>query len=343
MRREAEQEDVARTRGLAHELTEVQLAPLGGVSRAGVADVRVVGPDHDAGRPAAAAGEVLVEQLQRFGHVLVAHVPRVGAAAEHRPVVGLGVVDHAGVLLRIEELVAGQPVAERQPIGGASAQLGQLLQHAALAVGPQAEGDGVAVGLRLVGQVVEAGIARAGTLRRFRIDAVEIAHDGLHRIAQAVQVEAEEADAAGRIGLLCVVRAQPAEPARDLGVAPHPAREALEIGERRVDRVRAAFALRPAARTQCRRPVGLDGDRVEAAPLDQPARQIGAQPVELFGAMRRLAEQHEARIADRIDQAVGVGKAGERTRRSADGIDVVLSGHAEIAANDMPGRAPRLD
>ena len=82
VRREAEQEGVARARGLAHELTEVQLATLGGVGRAGVADVRVVGPDHDAGRPAAAAGEVLVEQLQRFGHVLVAHVPRVGAAAD---------------------------------------------------------------------------------------------------------------------------------------------------------------------------------------------------------------------------------------------------------------------
>jgi hypothetical protein len=71
-----------------------------------VADVRVVRPHHHLRRPTAALlRQVRTQQFERLGHVGVAQVPRIGAAAEHRAVVGLGVAPDARALLRIEQLV----------------------------------------------------------------------------------------------------------------------------------------------------------------------------------------------------------------------------------------------
>ena len=47
--------------------------------------------------------------------------------------------------------------------------------------------------------------------------------------------------------------------------------------------------------------------------LDEPLRDLGAPGVELGRPVRRLAEQHESRVADRIQQRVEIGRRGERS------------------------------
>ena len=85
-------------------------------------------------------------------------------------------------------------------------------------------------------------------------------------------------------------------------VAPHPGREALEGAHAAgvVDDRRSA--LDPAVHRRRVRPVRLDRHQVEAARLDQRLRDLGAHPVELGGAVARLADQHEPRVADPLEQ-----------------------------------------
>src|SRR5215471_6968369 len=52
---------------------------------------------------------VLHESIERFGHVVIANVPCRRAAADHRAVVVLGVLDHERVLLGVEGGFALRP------------------------------------------------------------------------------------------------------------------------------------------------------------------------------------------------------------------------------------------
>ena len=210
MRREAEQEALL---GIAlrfvHELAEVPLAAQHRVGGACVADVRVVRPHDDACGAAALTREVLVELVQGVGHVLVAQVPRVGPTVEHRAVVSLGIAHHARVLLRIEQLVGGGRAVVPQEARGVGAQLAQLLNGLAPAVVLQAEVHCVAIGLRIVRQLVEATVAGACTLRCIRVGVREVGEHRMHRLAQAVQVESEKAHLRRRLGHAGIALAQP--------------------------------------------------------------------------------------------------------------------------------------
>jgi hypothetical protein len=223
-----------------------------------------------------------------------------------------------------------------QPLHAAAAQLGQLLHDRALAVGPDAECDCMAVGLRVVGELVEAGIASTRAPRRLGVGIVEVAQHCVHRRAQAVQVEAEEADR-GRAGAqVPVVVAQPVEPGDELAVAPHPAREALEVGQRG-DRVAvAAAALREAAGAQGRRPVGLDRDGVEVKVGDQAPRQFDAETVELVRAVGRFTHQHQLGVANSVEQDVDICEPDEFVRLAADRLGNCMRCHAELAASGVP-------
>ena len=66
-------------------------------------------------------------------------------------------------------------------------------------------------------------------------------------------------------------------------------------------------------------PVGLDRNQREAAAHDELAGNARAHAVELRGPVRRLAEQHHARVADALQQRVEVVvlDARERFRRLA--------------------------
>ena len=92
--------------------------------------------------------------------------------------------------------------------------------------------------------------------------------------------------------------AQPAYEVEHVGVAPHPLREPLEARER----LAAAPVFAPPAHVAVDavgvRPVGLDRHGRKAFLFDEPLRDLRALAVELVRAVRRLAEQHEPRVAD---------------------------------------------
>ena len=122
--------------------------------------------------------------------------------------------------------------------------------------------------------------------------------------------------------------AQPVQEVHDLAVAPHPAREAREVAERGGGVGVVVGAAGPAAGAVGVGPVGLDGHRVKAPLLDQPLRDVGAGGVELVGAVRGLAEQHAAGVADAVDEGVEVGGgAGQLMRARADRSGVGGAAH----------------
>jgi hypothetical protein len=137
--------------------------------------------------------------------------------------------------------------------------------------------------------------SRARRPQRPWIDAVEDAEHGLDRREHAVQVEAVEADTRRRRQRR-VVGVQPLDELDDDGVAPHPGREALEVGERCGGVGIVAEAADVAVDAVRVGPVGRD--RVEATLGDQPPPQCRALAIEVVAAVRRFADQREARVGE---------------------------------------------
>jgi len=199
---------------LAHELPDVQLAATTHLGRAGVADVRVVRP-HDHPGAAAVTVQVREQMVERVGHVPVALVPGAGAVTEHRAVVLLGGRHDRGVLLGEEILVLGRHAVAREILAGATAQLHELLDHVPAARLVHAEQHRLAVPRGIAGVRLQALVPRTCAPGRLRILRVEVADHGLHRGAEAVEIEAVEPSPAGGVVATLVERAQPARrPAR---------------------------------------------------------------------------------------------------------------------------------
>ena len=172
------------------------------------------------------------EMIQRVGHVPVAQVPRPGAIAEHRPVVLLSGGDDLGVAFGVEELILGRDAVVRQDDGRLTAQVDELLKHAPPARLAYTKQHRPAVP-RLVGRMrLQARIPLSRARRRVGIDPVQVRDHRLHRGAQAVEIQAVEARLCTPATLRVVVRAQPPDEVDDVGVAPHPRREASEPAQR---------------------------------------------------------------------------------------------------------------
>ena len=136
---------------------------------------------------------------------------------------------------------------------------------------------------------------------------LEVGDDSFHRGAQAVEVQAVEAHAALAAGAsrsLCA-RSQPTKSStsalRHIQVG-----NLLKAAQRLLGVGVIAGALHVAADAIGVGPVTLDRHGGEPELLDQPARDPRALAVELVGAVACLAEQHEARIADPLEQRVVV-------------------------------------
>ena len=281
--------------GLAHELADVQLAVRAHLGVAGVADVRVVRPDDDLRRRPARL-EVPHELLERLAHVRVAQVPRRHRAAVHLPVVVLGVEHQPGVLLGEEVVVLREPPVLRQQLLPALAQVEQLLHDLLLARGRVVHRHRMAVVLALALEQVEAGVPLARVLGRVRLVPLQVVDDRVHRRAHAVEVEAVEADL-GLVERLRVVEgAQPLQERDDVGVAPHPAREPAEVGQRLARVGVGRLPAHPAVHPVGVRPVRLDRDGGEALLVDQPPGDAGPLAVELVGPVGGLADEDEATI-----------------------------------------------
>ena len=109
------------------------------------------------------------------------------------------------------------------------------------------------------------------------------------------------------------MRAQPLHELDDHGVAPHPCREAPEVGERLDGIGVVTQAAHVPADPVGVGPIRLGRNRDKSFLFDEPLGNLGALAIKLVGAMGRFAEQHESRVAHEIHNPVVVfGGPGQR-------------------------------
>ena len=177
-------------------------------------------PHDDSGLPAVRAAEVDCQRVERVDHVLVPQVPGRHPAPEHRAVVLLRRLDRPGILLGVEQLVLGEQPVTPGVLHGVTLEVDELVDRLPFAGVAGPECCLVAVRLRVLAEVVEAGVAlpcagRSGGIHRF-----EVGDDLLDGPEEAVKVEAVEA----RLCLLAAGRAvvalpqPPDEVQHDVGV-----------------------------------------------------------------------------------------------------------------------------
>ena len=155
----------------------------------------------------------------------------------------------------------------------------------------------------ILAEDVEATVPPTGALRCLRVDYLQVLQDALDGSMQTVQVQPVEAGA-GALGPGSVPFAQPAQKVDDDAVAPHPSRKSREVGQRVIGGCVRSRVADPSMRAVGVRPVGFGRDRQKALFADQAFGDARALAVELVGAVRRLADQHKAGIADQVHQAV---------------------------------------
>ena len=246
-----------------------------------------------------------VEQLaQSLEHVGVAQIPAFGRAFVHRAIISLRILDETGIGGGIEPFLAIlRDVAQALGL--------ELAQHRA----PRAPGSAHSLPRWRAARSARDRGSRASGRHSARAPPPPL-RDRRRRDSRSLPassreiVEIEPVKAGHRLGhARLIVAAQPADEGFDLRVAPHPGREAAE---RRL----LPLAPRPMADEAIDigrvGPVGLDRDDVEAVSLDQPARDRGAGAVEFAGAVARLAEQDDPRLAEPVERA---GEGGIVDRR----------------------------
>ena len=182
-------------------------------------------------------------------------------------------------------------------------QLDELRHDVALARRVQPEIRRVPVLLQVLTEVIEAAVASSRSKRRLRIDLVEIRQHRLGRGPKAVEIEPIEAGTRRRRHPV-VVRPEPADKIEDVGVAPHPGREATEITERLLGILVDTRASHVPVDAVGVGPVGLDGHGGEALLLDEAPRDERPFAIKLVRPVRRLTEQHDTRVADPMDERV---------------------------------------
>src|SRR5438876_6798366 len=143
---------------------------------------------------------------------------------------------------------------------------------------------------------------------------------------KTVEIEAVKTDA-----IVChplpIVFAKPLQEIDHHRVSPHPARETYEVAERCRGIGFAARVARPPVHTVRIGPIRLGRDDVELFGLYEGGGEVRADSIELIRAVRRLADQDQARIADEIEQrrkAVGRWREPERgMTNSIEGVAII--------------------
>src|SRR5262249_15385476 len=147
----------------------------------------------------------------------------------------------------------------------------------------------------------ETRVAPSGPSCGGVINFIQISDHGGHRRVQTVQIQPVESHLSRAVLARVIVVAEPADKIEDVGVAPPPRWKTLEACER----IHGIGVVAPSANVAVDsigvRPVGLDGDRIEALLDDQALRDLGPLPVELMRSVRRLANEHETSIADQLE------------------------------------------
>ena len=164
----------------------------------------------------------------------------------------------------------------------------------------------MAIGLPLGIHVVEARVALARVGGLDRVDLVEVLDDRLDRGPQAVEIEPVEAGLGRRMRLGVVAGPEPLHEGQDVAVPPHPGGEPPEppqccLGIRVVGRAHHV-PVHPIGVG----PVPFDRHHGEPQFVDEPASDARPLPIELVGAVRRLADQHDPPIPDETEERVVV-------------------------------------
>jgi hypothetical protein len=121
-----------------------------------------------------------------------------------------------------------------------------------------------------------------------------------------IQIQAVKADFCLAAGHVLVVLAQIGDELQHGLVAPHPLRKPARKAGQRLGRSQpiAGRAKHETVHEIRVRPVGLDGHGREALFFDEPAGDARPLVVKLVRAVRCLAQQHKARVADPLHQRV---------------------------------------
>jgi hypothetical protein len=306
---------------LADQLADIQLAASRVLGGPDVAEVRIVRPHDDLGGRAQLLGEVTDERFKGCGHVTIAQVPRRDPPAEHRPVVLLGRLHRAGILFCVEQFVLRDQAVPPGILRGMPLQVDELLDHRTLALLARTVGGSEPVNLGVVAnEMVEARVALTRPGRRLGIHPIEVADDFVDGSVQAVQIQAVETGP-GHLAAAqpIVVLTLPGHEIQHVGVPPHPGREALESAQRLVGgRVGIVAPDIPVYAVRIG-PVRFRRYSAESTLLDQPAGHMRPCCVELAGAVRGPADQHQVGVADEIEQNM-VGRCAlfDRQRVGAD-------------------------
>src|SRR2546423_11249383 len=112
-------------------------------------------PDSDL-RVLTLRAKVSDQSIQGFSHVTVAQVPGFDAATKHRAVILFGILYEPSVLLCEEEFILRHMTITIRVVGCAALHLYKLVDDFALARFGHAECGGVAVGLRVLAEVLKA-------------------------------------------------------------------------------------------------------------------------------------------------------------------------------------------
>jgi hypothetical protein len=260
------------------------------------------------------------QPFERLGHVAVAHVPGFGPAPHHRPVVGLGVLQHECVLLGSELLLAS--FARR---GWSLPELPQESDDLFLARSVN-EPRGTGVLAHVLAVPLEALEGPPCGRQGAGVVAVEVRHDGVEGFPEAVDVEPVEADSL-LFGPELIVLVKPLRQGDDLLIGPHPARPACEASQRFAGTLsRRVQSPDVAVDAETVRPVPLHRDERESLLGDQPTGDLAPPGVVFGGAVRGLTRQDVAAIADPIEQRVEITRSLERERSRPDLGDQFL-GH----------------
>ena len=253
--------------------------------------------------------------------MLLAQIPCRRLRAVHRRVDTLRVLYDAGVLQSVKVLFLRFSTSASR------------LSHSAALLKFHHAGDGrVATGSanatkngvasRVVGEVIEAGILRAGAIGCLGVDPLEVSEHGFPGSAQAIEIETVKADLRSAGGKLIVICAQPVDELDHRGVAPHPRGKAPEPGERFYCVGVALLAAHIAIHAIGAGPIRLCGNGRKTFFLDEPLGDLGALPIKLVGAVRRRPQQDEARIVDEIHERIIVmSGAVQRMRDCAHRLD----------------------
>lgn len=174
----------------------------------------------------------------------------------------------------------------------------QLLDHRLLAWHDATVLDKVPVQRGVVLPRRQATVAATGFMGQMRVDPVQIRQDFMDGIAQAVHIQAAEFHAVVG-GQQAVVPVQPLGEGFDFAIAPHPGWKTAEnmAFPRRVRQASDVLIDMPGIR-----PVGLDGDDVEAMLFDQAPGDRHSGAIELAAAVACLAQQDDARVSVAVEQ-----------------------------------------